>query len=219
MPGVDVTISAPKSVSVLFGLGDRKVAAAVRAAHQVAVGEALGYLESVAGHGLRGHQGDGQRAAHIGTDGWIVAGFEHHTSRAGDPQLHTHLVVPNLLHGADGKWSAVDAKQIYRHALTGSYIYHASLRGQLTARLGVAWTTPTKGVAEVDGIPADLLGTFSTRRRQIVAAMTAAGTTGRTPPRPPAWPPVPPSPPACPRRRCGTGGPPGPGSRATTPPG
>jgi conjugative relaxase-like TrwC/TraI family protein len=177
-PGIDVTISAPKSVSVLFGLGDKQTAATVRAAHQAAVGEALGYLESVAGHGLRGHQGDGQRAAHIGTDGWTVAAFEHHTSRAGDPQLHTHLVVPNLLHGADGKWSAVDAKQIYRHALTGSYVYHASLRAQLTARLGVDWTTPTKGVAEIDGIPADLLGTFSTRRRQIVAAMTAAGTTG-----------------------------------------
>ena len=177
-PGVDVTISAPKSVSVLFGLGDRKVAAAVRDAHQAAVVEALGYLEAVAGHGLRGHQGDGQRAVHIGTDGWIVAAFEHHTSRAGDPQLHTHLVVPNLLHGADGKWSAVDTRQIYRHALTTSYLYHSVLRAQLTARLGVAWTTPTKGLGEIDGIPADLLGTFSTRRRQIVAAMTAAGTTG-----------------------------------------
>ncbi len=177
-PGIDVTISAPKSVSVLFGLGDRKVAAAVRDAHQAAVEQALGYLESVAGHGLRGHQGDGQRANRIGTDGWIVAAFEHHTSRAGDPQLHTHLVVPNLLHGADGKWSAVDAKQIYRHALTACYLYHSVLRGQLTARLGVDWTAPTKGVAEIDGLPADLLGTFSTRRRQIVAAMTAAGTTG-----------------------------------------
>ena len=102
-------------------------------AHQAAVVEALGYLESVAGHGLRGHQGDGQRAAHIGTDGWIVAAFEHHTSRAGDPQLHTHLVVPNLLHGADGKWSAVDSKAVYRHALTASYLYHAVLRAQLTA--------------------------------------------------------------------------------------
>jgi len=177
-PGIDVTVSAPKSVSVLFGLGDRRVAAAVRDAHQAAVAEALGYLESVAGHGLRGHQGDGQRAAHIATRGWIVAGFEHHTSRAGDPQLHTHLVVPNLLHGVDGKWSAVDAKQIYRHALTASYLYHAVLRAQLTQRLGVGWTLPARGVAEIDGIPADLLGTFSTRRRQIVAAMTAAGTTG-----------------------------------------
>jgi hypothetical protein len=67
-PGIDVTISAPKSVSVLFGLGDPQVASAVRDAHQAAVAEALGYLESVAGHGLRGHQGDGQRADHIGTE-------------------------------------------------------------------------------------------------------------------------------------------------------
>jgi hypothetical protein len=101
--GIDVTVSAPKSVSILYGLGPSHVSAAVRQAHQMAVGEALDYLEAVAGHGLRGHHGDGQRATRIGTQGWIVAGFEHRTSRAGDPQLHTHLVVPNLLHGADGR--------------------------------------------------------------------------------------------------------------------
>ena len=177
-PGIDVTVSAPKSVSVLYALGDPTVAAQVRAAHQTAVGEVLGYLESVAGHALRGHQGDGQRATHIPTDGWIAAGFEHHTSRAGDPQLHTHLVVPNLLHGADGRWSAVDAKAIYRHALTGSYLYHAVLRGELTARLGVEWTTPVKGIAEVAGLPQGLLTIFSTRRRQILDAMAQAGTSG-----------------------------------------
>jgi TrwC relaxase len=108
--GIDVTVSAPKSVSILYGLGPPEVAAAVRQAHQTAVGEALGYLESVAGHGLRGHHGDGRRATRIGTGGWIVAAFEHRTSRAGDPQLHTHLVVPNLLRGTDGKWSAVDSR-------------------------------------------------------------------------------------------------------------
>ena len=177
-PGIDVTVSAPKSVSVLFGLGDPKVASAVRDAHQTAVAEALAYLESVAGHGLRGHQGDGQRAEHIPTDGLIVAAFEHRTSRAGDPQLHTHLVVPNLLHGADGNWSAIDSKAVYRHALTASYLYHAVLRGQLTQQLGVAWTTPEKGIAEITGIPTDLISTFSTRRRQILKALEAAGHSG-----------------------------------------
>jgi len=78
------------------------------------VGEALGYLQDRAGHGLRGHHGDGQRAARIDTDGWIVAAFEHRTSRAGDPQLHTHLVVPNLLRGTDGSWSAVDSRAVQR---------------------------------------------------------------------------------------------------------
>ena len=84
-PGVDVTVSAPKSVSVLYALGSPDVAAAVRAAHHAAVGQALGYLGSAAGHALRGHQGDGQRAERVDTQGWIVAAFEHRTSRAGDP--------------------------------------------------------------------------------------------------------------------------------------
>ena len=176
--GIDVTVSAPKSVSVVFGLGDPEVAAAVRAGHQAAVGEALAYLESVAGHGLRGHQGDGQRAEKIDTDGWIVAGFEHRTSRAGDPQLHTHLVVPNLLRGADGKWSAIDSRTVHRHALTASYLYHAALRGQLTQRLGVTWTTPEKGIAEIVGIPVELLELFSTRREQIERAMDERGVSG-----------------------------------------
>jgi conjugative relaxase-like TrwC/TraI family protein len=177
-PGLDVTVSAPKSVSILFALADPDVSAQVRAAHQAAVSEVVDYLESVAGHALRGHHGDGQRAARIGTDGWIVAAFEHRTSRAGDPQLHTHLVVPNVLRSADGKWSAVDSKAVFRHALTGSYLYHSVLRGQLTERLGVGWTTPVKGIAEVDGMPADLMDTFSTRRRQIIRAMGLAGHNG-----------------------------------------
>lgn len=177
-PGLDITVSAPKSVSVLFALADPDISAQVRAAHQTAVSEVVDYLESVAGHALRGHQGDGQRAARIGTDGWIVAAFEHRTSRAGDPQLHTHLVVPNVLRGADGKWSAVDSKAVFRHALTASYLYHAVLRGQLTERLGVGWTTPVKGIAEVDGMPTDLMDTFSTRRRQIIRAMGLAGHSG-----------------------------------------
>jgi len=99
-------------------------------------------------------------------------------SRIGDPQLHTHLVVPNLLHGADGHWSAVDSRAVHRHALTASYLYHAVLRGQLTARLGVAWTTPAKGVAEIAGVPTGLIETFSTRRRQILRALEKAGRHG-----------------------------------------
>jgi len=94
--GIDVTVSAPKSVSILYGLGPPAVAAAVREAHQVAVGEALGYLQAAAGHGLRGHQGDGQRATRIGTHGWIVAAFEHRTSRAAEPTLPKKRIIAGM---------------------------------------------------------------------------------------------------------------------------
>ena len=146
-----------------------------------------------------------------------MAAFEHRTSRAGDPQLHTHLVVPNLLHGADGKWSAVDSKAIFRNAMTASYVYQAVLRGQLTQRLGVDWTTPVKGIAEVAGLPPDLLGTFSTRRRQILQAMRQAGTSGPNAEQAAclATRPDPPSRPVSRSRRCGNGGQRRPGPPAT----
>jgi hypothetical protein len=157
-PGIDLTVSAPKSVSVLFGLGDRDVVDAVKAAHEAAIGQALAYLESAAGHGLRGHQGDGQRASRMRTDGWIAASFEHHTSRADDPQLHTHLVLANLLHGADGKWTALDSRAVHRHKQTGSYVYHATLRAELTRTLGVQWTRVDKASPRSPASPSRFAG-------------------------------------------------------------
>jgi conjugative relaxase-like TrwC/TraI family protein len=176
--GVDVTMSATKSVSFVFGLAGPHVADQVRAAHAAAVEEAWSYLQAQASDALRGHHGDGKSAARIGTDGPIVAAFDHFTSRAGDPQLLTHLVIRNLLHGADGRWSAMDTRALYRHAATASEIYHATLRGQLTRRIGVAWTTPARGRPEIAGIPRTLLRLFSTRRRQIEAELDRAGQTG-----------------------------------------
>ncbi len=176
--GVDLTLSAPKSVSLLFAFGDPATVAAVRAAHDTAIGEALGYLEQVAGHGLRGHHGDGQRAQQVPTDGLIAVGFEHRTSRAMDPQLHTHLLVPNLVHGTDGQWSAVDTRALHRHARTAGYLYQAVLRGQLTTTLGVGWEPVRRGQADITGIPTAALKVFSTRRTQIDEQLHAAGATG-----------------------------------------
>lgn len=173
--GIDVTVSAPKSVSVLYGLAGPAIAADVRAAHAAAVAEALSYLEAHAAGALRGHHGDGQSAKRISTDGLTVAAFEHGISRAGDPQLHTHLVIPNLVHGSDRQWSATDTRALYRHAKTASSIYHAVLRGELTERLGVGWTTPRRGRAEIIGMPGALLRLFSTRRREIEAELARLG--------------------------------------------
>jgi conjugative relaxase-like TrwC/TraI family protein len=176
--GLDLTFSAPKSVSLLFAFGDPATVAAVRAAHQTAIGQALAYLEEVAGHGVRGHHGDGRRAQQVTTDGLIGVGFEHRTSRAMDPQLHTHLVVPNLVHGADGQWSARDTRALHRHARTAGYLYQAVLRGQLTQTLGVGWGSVRRGQADLVGIPAAALRVFSTRRAQIDEQLEAAGTSG-----------------------------------------
>jgi conjugative relaxase-like TrwC/TraI family protein len=89
--GFDLTFGAPKSVSVVFAIADETVVENIRAAHEAAVHEALGYLEREACRARRGHGG----ATVVEGRGFVAAAFEHRYSRAGDPLLHTHIVVAN----------------------------------------------------------------------------------------------------------------------------
>jgi conjugative relaxase-like TrwC/TraI family protein len=172
----DVTISAPKSVSTLMALAPPPVARKVLAAHDHAATEAIALLEQLSARAARGHHGDGQRATRIGTDGFIAAAFDHTTSRAHDPQLHTHVVVMNLVRGQDGRWSALDSRTLHRQATTASYLYQHVLRAELTRELGVDWDRVERGVAEIAGIPKSVRREFSTRRAQIEAALTTSET-------------------------------------------
>ncbi len=171
VPGFDLTFSAPKSVSVLFGLGDPDTVRAVRAAHDRSVDAALGWLEREACISRRGIDGVEQ----IAGDGFVAAGFVHRTSRAGDPQLHTHVLVANLTRCDDGRWRTLHGGPVFWQARTAGYLYKAELRHELTARLGVAWGPVDKGAAEIIGIPAELCAVFSTRRREIQDELDARG--------------------------------------------
>lgn len=173
VPGFDLTFSAPKSVSLLFGLGDPDVSRAVRDAHEAAVGAALDYMERHAAIGRRGKGG----AISVLGNGFIAAGFRHRTSRAGDPQLHTHVLLANMTKGPDGRWTALDARRLYIHARTGGFLYQAKLRLELTRRLGVEWTPVRNGVAEVDGIPPAVRRAFSRRRVEIETELADRGET------------------------------------------
>ena len=171
VPGFDLTFCAPKSVSVLWGLGDSDTSVAVRAAHDTSVDAALRYLEEQACWSRRGTNG----LVKMPGDGFVAAAFRHRTSRAGDPHLHTHVVVSNATRSADGRWGALDARHLYLHAKTAGYLYEAQLRNELTHRLGVAWTPVVNGIADVDGIPTEVLERFSTRRHEIEAEMAERG--------------------------------------------
>jgi conjugative relaxase-like TrwC/TraI family protein len=171
VPGFDLTFCAPKSVSVLWGLGDRDISAAARTAHDSSVDAALRYLEDQACWSRRGTNG----FVKMPGDGFVAAAFRHRTSRAGDPHLHTHVVVSNATRSTDGRWGALDARHLYLHAKTAGYLYEAQLRAELTRRLGVAWTPVVNGIADVDGIPPAVLERFSTRRHEIEAEMAERG--------------------------------------------
>jgi conjugative relaxase-like TrwC/TraI family protein len=175
----DLTYSAPKSVSVLFAVGDRQMRPEVRAAHDTAVREAVAYLEGNAAAVRRGHGGLVVEQA----PGLVAAAFRHRTSRSGDPQLHTHVLVANLARGSDGRWLALDRRRIYAHARAASFVYQAVLRSELTRRLGVEWSPVRKGIAEIVGVPRPVLREFSRRRADIEAALRERGTSGARGPR------------------------------------
>jgi len=172
--GFDLTFSAPKSVSVLYAVGDEDVRRAVVDAHEQAVEQALGYLEREAVQVRRGR--GGWLKEHGG--GLVAGAYRHRTSRAGDPQLHTHVVAANMARGADGRWTALHAAPLYTHAKTAGYLYQSALRDELTIELGVRWGAVSRGSAEISGVPSGVLEHFSQRRAEIREAMAQRGTVG-----------------------------------------
>ena len=166
VPGFDLTFSAPKSVSLLWGLGGPVAGVEVQQAHREAVDAALGYLQQEACWTRRGAGG----AEFLKGNGFLAAAFEHRSSRNGDPQLHTHVLVANATQGPDGKWTRLYHPAVYEHAQTASYLYQAHLRHELSRRLGVEWQEVRKGIAEIEGFADEHLREFSTRRTEILEA-------------------------------------------------
>jgi len=169
VPGFDLTCSAPKSVSLLWGLGGPVAAVEVSAAHREAVGAALAYMQREACWTRRGAGG----SEFVPGNGYLAAAYLHRSSRNGDPQLHSHVLVANATQGPDGRWTRLYHPAIYDHATTASYIYEAHLRHELTRRLGIEWQPTRKGIAEITGFADEHLRAFSTRRAEILEAAGA----------------------------------------------
>jgi conjugative relaxase-like TrwC/TraI family protein len=138
--GYALSFSPPKSVSVLWALADEDVSAVVRAGHDAAVDAAMEFLGEHAAFCRRGHGGASQEP----TRGLLAAVFVHRTSRAGDPQLHSHVLVANKVQAvSDGRWLTLDGRELYEVQKAAGMLYKACVRAELTARLGVAGWTAT----------------------------------------------------------------------------
>src|SRR4051812_5998515 len=169
--GFDLTFSAPKSVSVLFAAADEQTAGRLIAAHESAVRAALDYVDDAA---VKVRRGKGGAIVEPG-EGVVAAAYRHRMSRSLDPQLHTHVVCANVARGPDGRWTALDGRHLYEHAKTAGYLYQAHLRAEARDRLGLEWGPVTKGAAELQDLPAEVLSVFSRRRQEIIEAAQEAG--------------------------------------------
>ena len=186
VPGFDLTFKAPKSASVLYAVSDDpRVQGAVIEAGEAAIGAVLGWLEHEAIQAQRGSHNLAWLARHadepkagprrVATSGVVAASFRHRTSRAGDPLLHWHVLVANLVEGTDGRWSAFAHPDLYRHARAAGEVFQTVFRDELTASIGVEWR-PGRHVPEIAGIPQSLLDNFSKRSIEIDAWLAATGT-------------------------------------------
>ena len=168
-PGRDVTLSAPKSVSLLALIGGDK---RIVAAHDRAVKTTLGWIEKNA---VTTRMQDKATGAMVRSGGqnMVAATFRHDTSRNLDPQLHTHCVIANMVQGGDGKWRTMVNDGLYRNKMAIGAIYRAELAEGL-ARLGYEIErTHADGRFEIAGVSRDAIEAFSTRRAEIEAAMAA----------------------------------------------
>jgi conjugative relaxase-like TrwC/TraI family protein len=192
VPAFDVVLRPTKSVSILYGLGDPETGRAVLAAHHAGVREAVAYLDEQVG-ARRGHGG----VQHVSGQGVLAVGFDHRTSREGDPLLHTHLIIANRIQGPDGRWTALDGRDLYRHRLAADAVYRATYQRELLRTLGVEWTpADVHGNRELQVLPEALIRSFSKRASQIDAELDRLTDDGRErtrgwssgPSRPPASP-------------------------------
>ncbi|NPD15053.1 relaxase domain-containing protein [Xinfangfangia sp. D13-10-4-6] len=167
-PGIDLTFSAGKSVSIMaLVAGDERILAA----HDRAVKEAMAYAESRFIATRREVNGE-----IVQVPGKMIAGiFRHDTSRALDPQLHSHAVVQNMVLGEDGKWTALSNEALFRNAKLLGSVYRNSL-AQGLGELGYAVERQgPDGYVEIRGVPRELMDGFSKRRQQIEAALAERG--------------------------------------------
>ncbi|WP_197493175.1 MobF family relaxase [Kocuria sp. ICS0012] len=170
--GYDLVFSPAKSVSLLWALGGDEARKAVEAAHQEAIAETLSFLEQEATFTRRGYNGVRQ----IDVEGGLVATqFRHYDSRTGDPQLHDHVVIANKVKGADGKWSSLDGRTLYRMNVAASETYNAKVMEKVCASLGVAAVPRMAGgnepIYEIAGVDLDAIHHASSRRADIAGTL------------------------------------------------
>jgi conjugative relaxase-like TrwC/TraI family protein len=169
---IDVTLSVPKSVSLLWAFGTPETSAAVSIAVVEATETALAFLEERAAVARQQQGGIRRRVA---THGFAIATFAHRTSRAGDPQLHTHCLIPNVVQRDDGRFVAFDANPLHTWAKATGTVFLNELERLLTRRLGIEWGPERNGCREMVGFTRDQLRAFSKRTAAIETRLEAEG--------------------------------------------
>jgi conjugative relaxase-like TrwC/TraI family protein len=185
--GIDLTLSAPKSVSVAYALADDETRQAIKLAQQRAAEATIAFLDRHASYCRRGKNGLRLERASL-----TVASFQHNEARPvahadgkvfADPNLHSHNVILNCAVRSDGTIGALDARHLFANKMAAGATYHLALASELQ-RLGFGIGEVGKnGIFEIAGIPRALREYFSARRHEVEDAIAQKGLTTAEAPR------------------------------------
>ncbi|WP_246159776.1 MobF family relaxase [Microbacterium rhizomatis] len=171
--GFDFTFSVPKSASVLWAVSDAGTQSLIADAHHAAVAEMVAFIEREVAATRVGAAGRNGAVAQADVTGVIATAFDHYDSRAGDPHLHTHVVISNKVQTAhDGKWRSLDGRPLHAATVALSELHEAVFADHLTRAFGVAWEARNMGrdrnpAWAIATVPEELVVEFSSRSRQI----------------------------------------------------
>lgn len=172
--GYDLTFSPVKSISALWAIAPPEIAEQIEAAHYEAVADVLEWLQDNAALTRTGTNG----VAQVDTEGLIAPAFTHRDSRAGDPDLHTHLPVSNKVSHVDAngvrRWLALDGQPLHRNAVTLSEMYNTRMEVRLIPRVSVDFAEMPaergkRPVREIVGMAPELMTRWSSRAIAIKA--------------------------------------------------
>ncbi len=172
-PAVEYAFTPPKSVSVLaLVAGDARIIDA----HNQAVAETLADIEKNA---IQTRVAQNGQTVSVNTGNMIAANFIHTTSRAGDPNLHTHSLIMNMTEKPDGSYGSInfdvmwnDIKELYGEA------YSVRLAKKMSELGYVVLAKGKNSEYEIAGVSQEMIDTYSKRRAAIVHAMDELGVEG-----------------------------------------
>lgn len=170
--GFDLVFTPPKSVSIAWGLGDKQLRRGIESAHEHAIQDVIRHLEQNVVMTRRGRNGVRQIET---SSGVIGTKYRHWDSRAGDPNLHDHVVIANRVQGVDGQWSSIDGRMLYQYGVEASELYNSLVQQYVTELTGLQFEARSlngrQPVHEIVGIDDEMVRAFSSRRGEISAAL------------------------------------------------
>ncbi|MEM1672609.1 MAG: MobF family relaxase, partial [Archaeoglobaceae archaeon] len=174
---VDITVSAPKSISVAWALGDEKVRQDMLEAHKYAVEQVAKEIQNYIYTRDRSKAALESGQIYQKAEG-VIIGFDHYVSRAQDPQLHTHILVMNKVQNEKGEWKSIESKFLFEQQRYFDAVYKLALAEKLS-ELGYRLRGTADGF-EIASIKESLIAEFSQRSQQIEAALAQKGLTRET---------------------------------------